>query len=132
MLPGLFRIHSCAMGPKIQAKPTDAELAKLPSAAYSGRSAIIQKSMVFDHAKHELQHGVKQLEIVVGPLIAAGKRTYWCRGQGEYSHIVTQISAKHLGRVVSSGGTKRGRESESPESGALPFHTARILHGISQ
>jgi hypothetical protein len=108
------------MPPKaIFAKPTEQELAALPKAAHSGLVVTIQRSWIYDHAKKLLRHGVKELHVEIGPLVGKGKRTYWCKGQGEYSHILTQISSKHLGVAVQlvRGTSKSAGQSQS--SGAI-------------
>jgi hypothetical protein len=89
------------MPPKpIFEKPTEQEMSALPKAGLSGIVVTIQRNWIYGHAKKELQHGVKQLQVKIGPLVGKGKRTYWCQGLGEHSNIVTQISSKNLGNAV--------------------------------
>jgi Zn finger protein HypA/HybF involved in hydrogenase expression len=112
----LHRSISGEMPPKpIYEKPTEQELAALPRALHSGPVGIIKRSWIYDHAKKQLQHSVKELTVKIGPLVGKGKRTYWCQGLGEYSHIVTQISSKNLGTMVEcqQGGNMRSGHSDS-------------------
>jgi hypothetical protein len=107
------------MPPKlIYEKPTEQELAALPQAGYSGKIVTVKRLWSYDHAQKQLSHGVKDLEVRIGPLVANGKRTYWYEGRGDHSHIITQIFSKHLGVAVDVAREEHSRGGTNESSGA--------------